>query len=80
MKKSNLLYLKIEDGTQWPLIKPDEDPLSDSIIWRLRHSPNSIEDWEFHEIASIMSAYQSLVTAPYGNKKLPMIRRAIKNL
>ena len=74
--KSNLHYLKVDDGTQWPVVKQKEN----CIIWRLRHCPDSIEPWEFHEIASIMSAYQSLVTAPYGVKKLPMIRRAIKNL
>ena len=78
MSNSNIRQIVLSDGTQWPVVKDSTESRLDSIQWRLIHAPKEIEDWEFKEVASVLSAYRSLTEGSTGAKKLPMIRRAIK--
>ena len=70
-------YLKIDDGTTWPV-----DDGAESVQWRLRYG-NSVSRTDALRAASILSAYSYLIgeqsiSAKTALNKLRMLRRAVK--
>lgn len=72
--------VKIDDGSMWP------NPLGEdfnNLAWRMRHTPQSIDQGDLHNAASAMDAYSMLITHPVMmiqsevQKKISMIRKAI---
>lgn len=71
-------YLRLPDGTVWPRpsMETDEDL---GPAWRLTYAPDAITRVEQIHAAAMIEAYGTLIDTPDAARKLPAIRRALRN-